>query len=89
MAARDRLLDFLTGLRLEPANPLTDDTALFETGVLDSLALFNLAVWVEAELHGELDLTAFDIQQEWRTPRAIVQFIERHNGPRDSSERHR
>jgi acyl carrier protein len=81
MQLRKRLFDFLTGLRLESQNALTDDTALFETGVLDSLALFSLATWIEAEVQRDLDLTNFDIQHEWRTPRAILQFIERHKTP--------
>jgi len=80
MTLRQRLFDFLAGLPLVSDGPLDSDSELFAGGMLDSLALFNLAVWVEEEVHGELDLTAFDLQKEWRTPQAILQFIEARNG---------
>ena len=80
MTLRERLFDFLAGLRLMLDGPLDNDSELFATGTLDSLALFNLAVWVEEEVHGELDLTAFDLRKEWRTPHAILLFIEARNG---------
>jgi len=80
MTLRDRLFVTLQGLSPELDSNLTDNTALFETSILDSLVLMNLAVWIEREAKGELDLTSFDIPKEWRTPQAILSFIERHSG---------
>jgi acyl carrier protein len=80
MTLRDRLFDFLVGLSLKLDGPLGSDSELFESGMLDSLALFNLAIWVEGELGEELDLTTIDIQKEWRTPGAVLKFIESRNG---------
>ena len=57
--------------------PLTDNASLLRSGLLDSLALLQLAAWVEAEVDAPLDLTGLDLAAEWDTMADIVQFIER------------
>jgi len=59
---------------------LADDTSLIGSGLVDSLALFNLAAWVEREVGRPLDLTSFDLGTEWDTMASIVRFIERQRG---------
>jgi hypothetical protein len=55
-----------------------DDTSLIRSGLLDSMALFKLALWVEERVAPGLDLTTFDLSTEWDTPRLLRDFIARH-----------
>jgi acyl carrier protein len=61
----------------ELAGELRDDTSLIDSGLLDSLALLQLAEWVSEELGGALDLDRVDIRAEWDTVAGIVGFLER------------
>ena len=76
MTVRDKLLDFIRGLELDFSGELTDDTPLLESGLLDSLALLQLAQWVELEVGRKLDPAAFDLQKEWSTVAGILRFVE-------------
>ena len=64
----------------ELAGELRDDTSLIESGLLDSLALLQIAEWVSEELGGALQLERVDIRAEWDTVADIVAFIERQAG---------
>lgn len=79
MSLHDRLVTFIKELNLELNGELKDDTSLIKSGLFDSLALFNLAVWVEQEINLNLDLTAFDLVKEWDTIADVLNFIERHH----------
>jgi len=59
-----------------------DDTSLIRSGLLDSMALFKLALWVEERVTPGLDLAAFDLAAEWDTPRLLRAFIARHGTAR-------
>ena len=61
------------------ASELTNDTPLITSGLLDSLALFNLAVWIENRLGSNLRLAEIDIPHEWNTLDSITAFIEKHS----------
>jgi acyl carrier protein len=80
MALRDDLLRALeeSGARLP--SDLDDRTSLIRSGLLDSTALFDLAVWVEEHAVPGLDLTAFDLAEEWDTIEKLLAFIARHGG---------
>ena len=71
---RDDLRAFLTdqGVELGDAD---DAEPLIESGRLDSLALFNLVLWIEERTGALVDPTAFDVAQEWANVHAIVAFI--------------
>lgn len=60
-----------------PAN-LDDDAPLITSGLLDSTALFQLALWMEEHVAPGLDLTEFDLTSEWDTVARLLAFIERH-----------
>lgn len=64
---------------LLPAD-LDDDTSLVRSGLLDSTALFAVAVWVEEHVTPGLDLTSFDLAEEWDTLRKLLAFIAAHAG---------
>jgi acyl carrier protein len=82
MSLRDELVRVIEEGGVEMPVDLTDDTSLIRSGVLDSTALFELALWVEARVAPGLDLTSFDIAEEWDTLAKLVAFIERHGGNR-------
>ena len=71
---RDDLLAFLDdqGVELGPAG---DAEPLFDSGRLDSLALFNLVLWIEERTGAAIDPTAFDLAQEWASVRDILAFL--------------
>ena len=55
---------------------LDDDTALITSGVLDSLALFHLILWIEKQTKQSVDPTSIDLARECDTVRLILKFIE-------------
>jgi acyl carrier protein len=77
VALRDRLVAFLEAQETDASKPLTDRTSLIKSGLLDSLAVFNLTAWVEHETGREIDPTTFDLAAEWDTIDQIVSFIAR------------
>jgi acyl carrier protein len=50
--------------------------------MLDSTGLMNLVLWVEERIGSELDLTSFDLPEEWETLGKLVAFIERKEAKR-------
>jgi hypothetical protein len=57
---------------------LGDDTPLITSGLLDSTALFQLALWMDGSVSPGLDLTTFDLAVEWDTITRLLSFIERY-----------
>jgi acyl carrier protein len=55
-----------------------DHTSLIRSALLDSLALFQVVVWLEDRLGPEFDLTAFDVAEELDSVAKVLAFIERH-----------
>ena len=53
------------------------NTSLLQSALLDSLALLEIAAWVDAELGGGLDLESFRIREEWDSMAAILAFMDR------------
>jgi acyl carrier protein len=78
---RDELVRFLIEQGVDlPEDP--DALPLFELGLLDSLALFNLVLWIEERTGTAIDPTAFDIAQEWSSVSDIVAFVNARAGGR-------
>ena len=75
---RHELLEALetAGVRL-PTN-FGDDTSLIRSGLLDSAALFELALWVESRVPPGLDVTAFDLAEMWDTVEKVLAFVQHH-----------
>ncbi len=74
---REELYAFLGDYQLRLEQSLDEDTSLIAGGVLDSLALFNLVLWVEKQIGQSVNPTSMDLAREWDTVRLIVRFIER------------
>ena len=77
LALRDRLIAVLEGSDMALDGDLKEDTSLFMSGELDSLGLFNLALFIEGEIGQTIDVTAFDLAKEWNTINDILNFIVR------------
>lgn len=80
MSLQNRLVAFIRELDVELNCDLREDTSLIKSGLFDSLALFNLSIWIEKEIGARVDLTAFDLSKEWDTIADILNFIEKHRG---------
>ena len=80
MTLRDQLLDLVGRFDLALDEALRDDTPLITSGVLDSLALFNLVTWIEEQCGGAIDPATFDVVREWNTVADVVAFVERRRG---------
>jgi acyl carrier protein len=52
------------------------DSALMSSGLLDSLALFHLTLWIEEEIGRPLDLFSLDLVRQWDTPALIAAYVE-------------
>ena len=71
------------------ASDLADDTPLITSGLVESLALLNVALWVEGQIDSVVELSAFDLAAEWDTTTAILDFVERHRPvPPEAPTRH-
>jgi len=75
---RDRLIRLLEEGDQDSDGLLGDDTSLIRSGLLDSLGLFNLALWIEKETGSRLDLSSLDPSNEWETIPDILNFIGEH-----------
>jgi acyl carrier protein len=71
----DKLIAVLEASNVDLDGELKDETSLIESGKLDSLGLFNLALFIERETDGKVDITAFDLAKEWNTITDILNFI--------------
>jgi acyl carrier protein len=78
MSLREQLIRSLGKSNVARATQLGDRSPLISTGVLDSLALFNLTIWVEEQVGAPVDPTTFDLATEWNTIGGILRFVESH-----------
>jgi len=62
------------------AGDLADDCPLISSGIVESATLLGVAVWVEAQVGSEVDITGFDLAVEWDSIGGILDFVERHAG---------
>ena len=77
VSAQEELLALIAGWDMPMDGPIDSKTPLIASGLFDSLALFNLVVWIEQRVGAPIDPTAVDLATEWDTVDDIVKFIER------------
>ena len=84
MTQRDRLMGFvrekIEERDEEACKTFASDMSLLKSGLLDSLAILQLAGWIEREISAVMDLSSVNIVEEWDSVDSILNFIERHNG---------
>jgi GNAT superfamily N-acetyltransferase len=56
---------------------LGDSTSLIASGLIDSLALFNLILWIETKSGRTLDAASIDAAREWDSITAILRYLDR------------
>jgi acyl carrier protein len=78
MSLRDELVRVIEASGAHLPHGFDDETSLIRSGVLDSTALFDLALWIEDRVAPGFDLTAFDLAEEWDTLARLQTFVERH-----------
>ena len=88
MTVREELIEFIHACGLEGLGEITGDTALFSSGLLDSLALFSLVAWVEERIGAPLDPATVDLLAEWGTVDELSRFVETRSGSRTPTSPH-
>jgi acyl carrier protein/GNAT superfamily N-acetyltransferase len=63
---------------VDPADFADEHNSLIGAGLLDSLALFNLSVWLEERIGRPIDPAQLDVVTQWDSVASILHFIERH-----------
>lgn len=76
MSLRDDLIGTLTLMKL-PVE-LRDDTSLIRSGVLDSVALLNLVLWIEEQTGRPIDPTRINFRTQLDTVTSILGYVESH-----------
>ena len=74
---RTELRALIEGWDLDLDAGLRDDTSLIRSGVLDSVALFQLVLWLEEKLGKPVNPAEYDLIAEWDTIDDILGFIEK------------
>jgi len=77
MARHDELITALAGWSAALSGGLERDTPLLSSGRLDSVALFQLVLWIEGQIARPVDVTAIDMTAEWDTVDLILAFVDR------------
>lgn len=76
MSDARRVVAFINGPSCEVETKVSADSSLIRSGLMDSLALFQLTLWIEAEVGAPLNLDEIEIGEAWDTPADIARFIE-------------
>lgn len=74
---RDELRALIGPCEHRSGEAIDDDTSLIASGILDSLALFRLVVWIEEKIGRNLDPTSMDLVRECDSMRRILDFVRR------------
>jgi acyl carrier protein len=82
VSLQDELILEIEGWGVPLECPLAPDTSLIESGVFDSMALFNLLRWIEDRIGEPVDPTEFDLAAEWETVDLVVRFVEERRASR-------
>lgn len=80
MPLRSELLQLIRESLGESKAPITAETSLIKSGLLDSSSLFNLAMWIESQTNSSLSPSSFDPARDWDTVESILRFIHNHRG---------
>lgn len=77
MSPHDELIAAFATWSPALAHDVGRDTPLLSSGRLDSMAVFQLLLWIEARIGHTLDVTAIDMPAQWNTVNDIVAFVEK------------
>jgi acyl carrier protein len=74
---RTALIAFLKSRDVLLPEGFDDDTSLVRSGILDSLALLDLILWLEQRLGRPIDPSAFELAEALDSIRDILAFLAR------------
>lgn len=77
-ALRDELRKLILEFAPDRDAALADDTPLITSGIMESLTLLNVALWIETKVGSEVEITSFDLAAEWDSVSDILTFVETH-----------
>lgn len=80
MSTRDDVIAFVESLNLTMPKNWDEDTSLVRSGIIDSLALYQLILWIEERIGKPVDPTKFDLASELDTVTSITDFVEKNRG---------
>jgi acyl carrier protein len=73
----DDLSRVVESWNLRMPNQWDGNTSLIRSGILDSLALYQLILWIEEQTGKPVDPTQFDLASELDSITDILRFVER------------
>jgi len=76
-ALRDELRTLIHTWNPALTTDLGDSTSLIASGLIDSLALFNLILWIETKSGRTIDAVSIDAAREWDSIAAILRYLDR------------
>jgi acyl carrier protein len=82
MVEAARVVAFINGPDCTIEANVGSDSSLIRSGLLDSLALFQLSLWIENEVGAPIDPDEIDLAEQWDTPADIARFIAAKRGRR-------
>lgn len=77
MSTRDHLIALVESWNLAMPPNWDGESSLVRSGILDSLALFRLILWIEEQVGKPVDPTTIDLASELDTIHDVVRFVER------------
>jgi hypothetical protein len=76
---RSELRSVLRSAGVDVDDSFEDSRSLIQAGLLDSVALFELVLWMEAKIGHAVDPQSTDIAHEWDSIAHILRYVERAN----------
>jgi acyl carrier protein len=73
---REQLARFLMDTGRIPGAELAPDAPLITSGLIDSVTLFSLALWIEEAIGEPVDLTQVVLPAQWDSVEKIIAFID-------------
>ena len=73
----ETLIAFLKPLKGAAAASIDDDTLLLSSGLVDSLVLLQLSIWIEEQVGGPVNPAEYNLAEEWATVASTACFVKR------------
>ncbi len=78
---REQLRALIAEFARHESSAIDDDTPLISSALVESMALLNVAPWVEGHIAATVEITSFDLAAEWDSIGKILDFIEKYRLP--------
>jgi len=76
VSLHDELIAAFAARSPELSRDVARDTPLLTSGRLDSMAVFQLLLWIEERVGHPIDVTTIDMPSRWNTVNDIVAFVD-------------